>query len=76
MNFTLAVHNGSLSTLLIPPLKEVTKKPPQKKSCGRILTSKENIKAMEEKERVKQEKIRLKEERKQQLEKKEKKRQN
>ena len=30
----LAAHNGSLSTLLIAPLKEVTKKPPQKKSCG------------------------------------------
>ena len=65
----LAAHNGSLSTLLVPPLKEVTQKPPQKKSCGQILTSKENIKAMEEKERVKKEKIRLKEERKQQLEK-------
>ena len=31
--FMLAAHNGSLS-LLIPPLKAVTQKPPQKKSCG------------------------------------------
>ena len=65
----LAAHNGSLSTLLIVPLKEKSDKPAPKKSCGRILTSKENIKAMEEKEQIKKQKLRQKEERKQQLEK-------
>ena len=48
-------------------MKEKEKSPP-KKSCGRILTSVENIKLMEEKERNKQEKLRLKEERKHQIE--------
>ena len=65
----LPAHNGSLSTLLIVPLKENSDKPGPKKSCGRILTSKENIKAMEEKEQAKQQKLKQKEERKQQLEK-------
>jgi hypothetical protein len=49
-------------------MKEKKKSPP-KKSCGRILTSVENIKLIEEKERSKQEKLRLKEERKHQVEK-------
>ena len=65
----LPAHNGSLSTLLIVPLKENSDKPLPKKSCGRVLTSKENIKAMEEKEQAKQQKLKQKEERKQQLEK-------
>ena len=65
----LASHNGSLSTVLIAPTKEKTEKPLPKKSYGQILTSKDSIKAMEEKEQMKKEKIRLKEECKHKLEK-------
>ena len=42
------------------------------KSCGRVLTSVENLKAMEEKERVKKEKVKQQEERKQRIEKRKK----
>ena len=38
------------------------------KSCGRVLTSMENLKAIEEKELVKKEKVRQREERKQRIE--------
>ena len=66
----LEAHCGSLSSLLTLPDREKSKKTPPKKSCGRVLTSVENIRAMEEKERNKKEKARLKEERKREMERK------
>ena len=63
-------HCGSLSSVLTPPArKEVA---PRIKSCGRVLTSVENLKAIEEKERLKKEKEKQKEERKQRIEQKKK----
>ena len=66
----LEAHCGSLSSLLTLPDREKLKKTPPKKSCGRVLTSVENIRAIEEKERNKKEKARLKEERKHEMERK------
>ena len=70
LHIMLDAHCSSLSSLLTLPEREMSKKTPPKKSFGRILTSVENIRAMEEKERVKKEKARLKEERKRELERK------
>ena len=56
--------------MLTLPEREKSKKEPSNKSCGRILTSLENIIAIEEKEQNKKEKARLKEERKHVLERK------
>ena len=56
--------------LLTLPDAEKPQKTPPKKSCGRVLTSVENIRAIEEKERNKKEKTKLKEERKLEMERK------
>ena len=69
--YMLEAHCGSLSSLLT--LSEMEKPKvcvPPKKSHGRVLTSIENIRAIEEKERKKQEKAQLKEERKRQMKRK------
>ena len=66
----LETHCGSLSSLLSVPERTNPKKAPPKKSCGRVLTSLENIRTIEEKERSKKEKARLKEERKCEMERK------
>ena len=49
-------HYGSLLSVLTPPAgKEVT---PRTKSCGRVLTSVEELKTIDEKERLKKNKKR------------------
>ena len=63
----LDAHCGILSSLLTVPEQEKSKLPQPKKGHGRVLTSVENIRMIEEKEREKQEKARLKEERKREL---------
>ena len=60
-------HCGSLTTLLAPPIRTDM---PLRKSCGRVLTSIENVRAINEKERMKKEKLRQKEERKLRIERK------
>ena len=64
----LQSHCGSLVSVLTPPVRR--KEVESTKSCGRVLTSVENLKAIEEKETAKKEKIRQKEERKQRMEQK------
>ena len=62
----LEPHCDSLLSVLAPPARIEVARPP--KSCGRVLTSVENLKAMEEKERAKKDKIKQQEERKRRME--------
>lgn len=62
----LQSHCGSLLSVLSPPKRREEVQPI--KQCGRVLTSMENLKAIEEKERVKKEKVQQREERKQRIE--------
>ena len=55
------VHKSGLSKLLQIPKPPALRVPPAKKSCAKVLTSTENLKIMEGKEREKREKIELKE---------------
>ena len=70
----LGAHSGSMSSLLhmSTPVKdkESSKTQTTEKSFGRVLTSMENMRALEKKEREKQEKNRQKEQRKREMEKK------
>ena len=63
----LDAHCVVLSSLLTVPEQEKPKQAQPKKCHGRVLTSVENIRMIEEKERDKQEKARLKEERKHEI---------
>ena len=54
----LESHCGSLTTLLVPPVRTDM---PLRKSCGQVLTSIENVRAINEKEHMKKEKVRQKE---------------
>ena len=60
----LQPHCGSLLSLVTPPVR---RKEPTK-SCARVLTSIDNLKAIEEKEKAKKEKVRQKEKRKLRIE--------
>ena len=55
------IRKSGLSKLLEPPKPPAKCVPPAKKSCAKVLTSTENLKLIEKKEREKREKIELKE---------------
>ena len=55
------IRKSGLSKLLEPPKPPAKCVPPAKKSCAKVLTSTENLKLIEKKEREKREKIVLKE---------------
>ena len=62
---TLAVHNlTSVSKFLVQPLPPSAHPTKRTKSCGMVLTSAQNMKLLEEKQRVKDEKERKKNEKK------------
>ena len=55
------IRKSDLSKFLEPPKPPAKCVPPAKKSCAKVLTSTENLKLIEKKEREKREKIELKE---------------